>query len=78
MLKGKIALITGGSRGIGRAICVELAARKYDIIINYRSDHARARETLSMVKEQGVEGKLACFDVTDAETSQAALEALVR
>ena len=75
-LKRPVAIVTGGSRGIGRAICVELAARKYDVIINYRSDHAKARETLSMVKEQGVEGKLACFDVTDAETSQAALAAL--
>jgi 3-oxoacyl-[acyl-carrier protein] reductase len=74
--KQGVAIVTGASKGIGRAICLELAARKYNIVINYRSDHGGARETQSMVEAQGVQGRLACFDVTDAKASQTILEAL--
>lgn len=72
----RTAIVTGGSKGIGRAICVELAARKYDVIINYRSDHDGAQETLDMVTALGVQGRLACFDVTDSQASQTILEGL--
>lgn len=74
--KRRVAIVTGGSKGIGRAVCVELAARNYDVIINYRSDHEGARKTLSMVENQGVQGRLECFDVTDARASQTILEGL--
>lgn len=73
---GRTAIVTGASKGIGRAICLELAARKYEVIINYRSDHQGAQQTLDMVVDQGGRGRLACFDVTDAETSQTLLEDL--
>ena len=76
--KKQIAIVTGASKGIGRAICVELAARAYDIIINYRSDHPGAQETLAMVEDQGAGGRLACFDVTDAQASQDTLEGLAQ
>ena len=70
------AIVTGASRGIGRAICLELAARNYDLIINYRSDHEGARETLALVEEIGAKGRLACFDVTDAQAALTTLEGL--
>jgi 3-oxoacyl-[acyl-carrier protein] reductase len=72
----RTAIVTGASKGIGRAICLELAARRYDVIINYRSDHQGARETLELVVERGGQGRLACFDVTDAQVSQTQLEKL--
>ncbi|MFH0727449.1 MAG: 3-oxoacyl-ACP reductase FabG [Pseudomonadota bacterium] len=70
------AIVTGASKGIGRAICVEFARTGYDVLINYRSDHAGARETLSLVEAQGAAGRLICFDVTDADVSQRILESL--
>ncbi len=76
--KQRVAIVTGASKGIGQAICVELARSGYEVIINYRSDHQGAEKTLSMVREQGANGRLACFDVGDAETSQQALEALAQ
>jgi 3-oxoacyl-[acyl-carrier protein] reductase len=72
----RVAIVTGASKGIGRAISVELAARNHEVIINYRSDHDGARETLAMVEAQGAKGRLVCFDVTDAEKSQTLLEEL--
>jgi len=72
--KKRVAIVTGASKGIGRAICVELAARNHDVIINYRSDHKGAQETLAMVESHGVRGRLECFDITDAPACQAILE----
>jgi 3-oxoacyl-[acyl-carrier protein] reductase len=72
----RTAIVTGASKGIGRAICLELATRNYEVIINYRSDHQGARETLDMVAYRGGRGRLACFDVTDAQVSQTLLEEL--
>ena len=76
MSNRRTAIVTGASKGIGRAVCLELAARNYELIINYRSDHDGARDTLSMVTGIGGQGRLACFDVTDAQTSQTFLEEL--
>ena len=70
------AIVTGASKGIGKAICLELAARNYNLIINYRSDHKGAQETLRQVEQMGAQCRLSCFDVTDAESSQAILEEL--
>ncbi|WP_374951558.1 3-oxoacyl-ACP reductase FabG [Mucilaginibacter sp.] len=63
----KCALITGGSRGIGRAICTKLAAEGYFIIINYKSNTAEAEHTLTLVKEAGSDGVLLPFDVADSD-----------
>jgi 3-oxoacyl-[acyl-carrier protein] reductase len=72
----RTAIVTGASKGIGRAICVELAARDYNLIINYRSDHSGAQETLAMVTALGAQARLTCFDVTDSQASQTILEGL--
>jgi 3-oxoacyl-[acyl-carrier protein] reductase len=61
----KCALITGGSRGIGRAICIKMAALGYYTLINYKSNTAEAEKTLELVKEAGSNGELLQFDVAD-------------
>lgn len=61
----KTALITGGSRGIGRAICIKLAAMGYYVLVNYKSNMQEAETTLSQIRENGRDGELLKFDVTD-------------
>lgn len=63
----KYALVTGGSRGIGRAICLELAAAGFFLLINYRSGEEEASRTLAMIRERGGDGELLPFDVGDPE-----------
>lgn len=71
----KYSLVTGGSRGIGRAICVRLAQMGLPVIINYRSDETAARETLRLVEAQGVKAELMPFDVCDEQQIDKALDA---
>ena len=61
----KCALVTGGSRGIGRAICIKLASQGYYVLINYKSNIAEAEKTLAFVNESGGYGELLQFDVAD-------------
>lgn len=68
------ALVTGGSRGIGRAVSIKLAQMGYRVIINYMSNDAEAEKTLAMVRETGSDGELLRFDVSNAESSKQALE----
>ncbi len=63
----KKALITGASRGIGRAIVLELANSGYDIWINYRKADEKAREVYNSVIKCGVEAKLLKFDVSNRQ-----------
>jgi len=63
----KFALVTGGSRGIGRAICIKLAEMGYNVLINYKSNEEEANNTLALVKEKGVDGEIIQFDVADKE-----------
>ncbi len=66
----KYALITGGSRGIGRAVCVRLAQEGYHVLINYASNEAEAQKTLELCNGQG---ELMPFDVSDNTAVRAAL-----
>ncbi len=61
----KYALVTGGSRGIGRAICISLAEMGYHILINYKSKNKEAHNTLELIKENNGSGELLKFDVAD-------------
>ena len=61
----KFALVTGGSRGIGRAVCIKLAEMGYHVLINYKSNEQEANNTLALVKEKGVDGEIIQFDVSD-------------
>ena len=69
----RYALVTGGSRGIGRAVCIRLASMGFPVIINYRSGQEAAEETLKAVRETGGEGELLPFDVSDPEAIEKAL-----
>jgi len=61
----KTALVTGGSRGIGRAICIKLATMGYYVLINYKSNVKEAETTLSQIRENGGDGEFLKFDVAD-------------
>lgn len=61
----KYILVTGGSRGIGRAVCVRLAKMGMPVIINYRSNEAEALKTKVMVEAEGGKAELLPFDVAD-------------
>jgi 3-oxoacyl-[acyl-carrier protein] reductase len=70
----KFALVTGGSRGIGRAICIKLASQGYHVLINYVSNVAKAEETLALVQQAGGEGEIIKFDVANLEETTTAIE----
>lgn len=59
----KYALVTGGSRGIGKAVCIKLAQDGYFVIINYKSNQDEAENTLAVIKANGGDGELLKFDV---------------
>lgn len=69
----KCALVTGGSRGIGRAICIKLAASGYHVLVNYKSNTEEAGKTLSLIKEAGRTGELLQLDVADKTQIQEVL-----
>ena len=66
-LNGKVALVTGGSRGIGKAIVTALADAGAKVVINYQRDTAAAETTLSEVKDKGGEGVIYQADITSLE-----------
>jgi len=70
MLVNLIALVTGGSRGIGRAICLKLAAMGATVGINYVANPAAAQETLQRIDAIGGKGFIVQFDVADGATAQ--------
>ena len=73
-----LALVTGASKGIGRAICVELAKAGHRVIVNYMSDEKGAAETLAMVKSTASDGRILQFDVTDFDQSQEAVDHIIK
>jgi 3-oxoacyl-[acyl-carrier protein] reductase len=69
-LTGKVALVTGGSRGIGRSVCERLAAAGARVVVNYVGNQAAAEETVSDIRADGGEALLARFDVADSAAVQ--------
>ena len=75
MIKMKVALVTGGSRGIGRAVSTKLAEDGYHVLINYLSNQAEAQKTLDMIISDGGSGELIPCDVSNSGMVQRVLEA---
>lgn len=71
----KYALVTGGSRGIGRAVCLELSAAGYAVLINCRANLEAASEVEAEVRARGGVAEVIPFDVADSAAVDAALEA---
>src|SRR5512134_3610552 len=73
-LENKVAVITGGSRGIGRAVALELAARGAAVVVNYNKSPEGAEEVVKKIQEAG--GKAAAFqaDVSDFKQAEALLK----
>ena len=69
----KYALVTGGSRGIGRAVCLKLSEMGYPVIVNYLSNETAALETKQMVEEKGGTAELLQFDVAEVKDVDDAL-----
>jgi 3-oxoacyl-[acyl-carrier protein] reductase len=69
----KCALVTGGSRGIGRAICIKLGTLGYHILINFRSNLAEAEQTLEVIRGKNGTGELLPFDVSNKKEISEAL-----
>lgn len=74
----RIAIVTGGSKGIGRAISVELARGGDYIVINYMGDEDGARRTLSLVQDAGGQGEIYQFDVRDGQATQKVVEDIIK
>jgi 3-oxoacyl-[acyl-carrier protein] reductase len=75
-LDGKVAVVTGGSRGIGRAICVALGQAGAHVVVNYAGNEAAARDTVMAVTALGATAEIKQFDVGDEGAVQAVFKDL--
>ena len=78
MLKGKIALVTGAGRGIGRAVALALGKQGAFVVVNYNGSEEKAKETLSLVKEAGGDGVVYGCNVADFAACGEMAAALVK
>jgi 3-oxoacyl-[acyl-carrier protein] reductase len=77
-LDGRIALVTGGSRGIGRACCEALALQGATVIVNYVRGEAAARQVADTIAAKGGKAQIAGFDVADSNAVAAAVDEIVK
>lgn len=70
----RYALVTGGSRGIGRAICIKLAAMGYPVVINYLGNQEAAKATKSAIEQMGGTAQLLRFDISNPQAIEEAIE----
>lgn len=75
-LKGNVALVTGGSRGIGRAVCLELARQGAAVAVNYGGNSGAAEETVELCRALGVEAEVFQADVADPAACDALIAAV--
>lgn len=77
-LDGKVALVTGGSRGIGRACCEALAEHGATVVVNYVKGEAAAREVADTIAKNGGKAEIQGFDVADPKACETAIEDIVK
>ena len=70
MLKGKVAIVTGGSRGIGKNIALQFARERATVIVNYRNSKEQAEETVKLIENEGGEGLALKCDVSSFKDTQ--------
>ena len=77
MLEGRIALVTGGSRGIGSSICIELAKAGATVLINYSNSRDSAGKVLEEIEESNGTGEVVGFDVSDYSIVEEKIKSLI-
>jgi 3-oxoacyl-[acyl-carrier protein] reductase len=77
-LTGKVALVTGGSRGLGQAVSIELARQGAFVAINYRRNEGEALQTLEQIRKTGGDGALYRADVSSADAVSSMFTELLR
>jgi 3-oxoacyl-[acyl-carrier protein] reductase len=77
-LAGRVALVTGGSRGIGKAIALDLARAGADVAVNFRRDESAARETVAEIEALGRKARAYAASVENFDEDQAMVEAVLR
>lgn len=77
-LDGKVAIVTGGSRGIGRACCEALAAQGATVVVNYVRGEAAAKEVVDGIVARGGKAESVAFDIADTKATEAAIDAISR
>jgi 3-oxoacyl-[acyl-carrier protein] reductase len=76
-LEGQIALVTGGSRGIGRAIAATLSRAGAYVVVNYQGNHSAAEDSMNAIVGRGGQGQLCRFDISDENQLDAAVKKIV-
>ena len=77
-MKGRTAIVTGGSRGIGRAICLELARRGANVVFSYVGNTVAAEDTLAQLQALGIKVIALQGDVTDAQAAKVLVDTAVK
>ena len=78
ILSGKVALVTGASRGIGKAIAISLGKLGAEVIVNYSASDASAEEVVKSINEKGGSSYKLKFDVSDEESVNTAVNQIIR